>query len=114
MGVRILCIADVHLGRRPAHIPETIDARALGPAPAWHAFVRRAVELEVDAVALTGDVVDETNRFYEAFSVLQSGVKRLVDSGIPIFAVSGNHDFEVLPRLADRIPEFRLLGRGGG
>ncbi len=27
--------------------------------------------------------------------------------------MAGNHDVEVLPRLADQIPEFKLIGRGG-
>jgi len=113
MSIRILCTGDVHLGRRPSRIPEDLDAKALGPAAVWNSFVRSAIELKVHAVALTGDVVDQSNRFYEAFSVLQSGVKRLVDAGIAVYAVSGNHDCDVLPRLADQIPEFRLLGRGG-
>ena len=113
MSIRILCTGDIHLGRRPSRVPESIDAHALGPAAAWNCFVRSAIELNVHAVVLTGDVVDESNRFYEAFSVLQSGVRQLVKAGIAIYAVSGNHDWDVLPRLADRIPEFRLLGRGG-
>jgi len=94
-------------------VPESIDAHALGPTATWNCFVRSAIELKVHAVVLTGDVVDESNRFYEAFSVLQSGVQQLVKAGITIYAVSGNHDWDVLPRLANRIPEFRLLGRGG-
>ena len=113
MSIRILCTGDVHLGRRASRVPEGIDAHALGPTAAWDCFVRSAIELKVHAVCLTGDVVDGSNRFYEAFSVLQSGVRQLVDAGITIYAVSGNHDWDVLPRLADRIPEFHLLGRGG-
>jgi len=113
MSIRILCTGDVHLGRRPSRVPENIDAHALGPTAAWNCFVRSAIELKVHAAVLTGDVVDESNRFYEAFSVLQSGVEQLVKAGITIYAVSGNHDWEVLPRLAKRIPEFHLLGRGG-
>ena len=113
MSIRILCTGDVHLGRRPSRMPQGADAHALGPAAAWNSFVRSAVELKVHAAVLTGDVVDESNRFYEAFSVLQSGVRKLVNSGIAVYAVCGNHDWEVLPRLADRIPEFHLLGRGG-
>ena len=113
MSIRILCTGDVHLGRRPSRVPESIDAHALGPTAAWNCFVRSAIELKVHAACLTGDVVDGSNRFYEAFSVLQSGVQKLVNAGIAIYAVSGNHDWDVLPRLADRIPEFRLLGRGG-
>ncbi|MDP6546559.1 MAG: DNA repair exonuclease [Phycisphaerae bacterium] len=113
MSIRILCTGDVHLGRRPSRVPEGIDAHALGPTAAWNCFVRSAIELKVHAACLTGDVVDRSNRFYEAFSVLQSGVRQLVDAGITIYAVSGNHDWDVLPRLADQIPEFHLLGRGG-
>ena len=112
-SIRILCTGDVHLGRRPSRVPETMDAHALGPTGVWKCFVRSAIELKVHAVVLTGDVVDESNRFYEAFSVLQSGVQQLAEAGIAILAVSGNHDWEVLPRLADRIPKFRLLGQGG-
>ena len=113
MGVRILCTGDVHLGRRPVRIPEGLGARALGPDRAWRRFVDAAIESQLEAVVLTGDAVDQSNRFYEAFSDLQSGVRRLVEAEIPIFAVSGNHDFNVLPRLADQMPGFRLLGRGG-
>ena len=113
MGVRILCTGDVHLGRRPTRIPQHLDARSLGPRHVWQAFVEKACGLRVDAVALTGDVVDKSNRFYEAFSALQSGVEQLLKNGIPVFAVSGNHDFDVLPRLADQIGEFHLLGRDG-
>ena len=113
MPFQILCTGDVHLGRRPTRIPEGIDASPLGPRAAWEAIVASAIERNVDAVVLTGDVVHENNRFYEAFPVLQSGIGQLVDVKIPIIAVSGNHDFDVLPRLADQFPEFHLLGRGG-
>ena len=94
MSIRILCTGDIHLGRRPSRVPESIDAHALGPTAAWKCFVRSAIELKVHAVVLTGDVVDASNRFYEAFSVLQSGVEQLVKAGITIYAVSGNHDWD--------------------
>jgi len=113
MPFRILCTGDVHLGRGPTRIPEGIEASNLGPRTVWQAIVASAIDLKVDAVVLTGDVVNESNGFYEGFSVLQSGVEQLVEAKIPIVAVSGNHDFDVLARLADQFPEFRLLGRGG-
>ena len=102
MSVRILCTGDIHLGRRPSRVPEGLDARALGPARAWEALVEKAIELPVDAAALTGDIVDESNKLYEAYSVLQKGVERLLEAGIAVFAVAGNHDYNVLPRLAGR------------
>jgi len=113
MAIRILCTGDIHLGRRPTRAPENADLHALRPTVVWHSLVSTAIERKVDAVVLTGDVVDESNKFFEAFSALQSGVEHLAKAGIPVVAVSGNHDFDVLPRLVDQIPEFHLLGRGG-
>ena len=113
MAIRILCIADIHLGRRPTGLPGDVDPRTHGPADAWDAFVRIAIERRVDAVALTGDLVDESNHFYEAFSKLQAGVERLSDADIPAFAVAGNHDWDELPRLAGQLAGFHLLGPAG-
>src|SRR5690606_28513558 len=44
---------------------------------------------------------------------LREGVERLTAAGIAVLGVAGNHDVKVLPRLADSVPGFRLLGRGG-
>jgi predicted phosphodiesterase len=113
--MKLLCAADLHLGRVPARLPDglPLDARALGPAAAWRALVDRAVEERPDAVLLAGDVVDDPRDVYEAYTDLAEGVRRLQEHGVPVLAVAGNHDVEVLPRLADELPGLRLLGRGG-
>ncbi len=113
MTTRLLCTGDVHLGRRPTRLPDGVDPRPLGPAEAFRRFVDLALQRRVHAAVLTGDVVDAGNRFYEAYAVLQSGVKRLLDADVPVFAVAGNHDHDVLARLADEVNGFRLLGRDG-
>ena len=113
MAFRILCTGDVHLGRPITRVPDRIERGAVGPRGAWDRFVERAIEDRVHAAVLTGDVADESNRFFEAYSALASRVRRLVDRGIPVLGVAGNHDHEVLGRLADEIEGFRLLGRGG-
>jgi len=110
---KLLCTADVHLGRRPTRVPDGLDAHRLAPAAAWGRMVDYAVEQAVDAVLLAGDVVDADNRFYEAFAPLAEGVERLLAAGIPVYAVAGNHDHDVLGRLADQFEGFHLLGRGG-
>src|SRR5690606_36767750 len=51
--------------------------------------------------------------FFEGYRELQRGVARLLAAGIRTLAVAGNHDVEVLPRLADQLHGFELLGRGG-
>jgi len=110
----LLFIGDLHLGRLPKRLAASgLDPRALTPRVAWEASVERAISDKVAAVVLAGDVVDDEQDRFEAYDHLERGVRRLVGAGIAVVAVAGNHDSLVLPRLADRIPEFRLLGRGG-
>ena len=113
--MKLLCAADLHLGRVPARLPGDLplDGSELGPAAAWHALVARARREKPDALLLAGDVVDDPRDAYEAYADLAAGVEALHGDGIPVLAVAGNHDVEVLPRLADEVPGLRLLGRGG-
>lgn len=115
--MKLLCVGDIHLGRQPGRLAagllDELKASELGPAAAWRLAVDFAVADEVDAVLLAGDVVEQEDDFYEAYGDLRRGVDRLAAAGIPVLAVSGNHDVQVLPRLADAVPGFRLLGRGG-
>lgn len=103
----------MHLGRTPSRLPEDLSARDLGPAEAWRRSVDTAIEREVAAVLLAGDLVDRDDDFFEAYRELEAGVRRLTEAGIDVIGVAGNHDLKVLPRLVEQIPDFRLLGRGG-
>ncbi len=115
MTLKILATADIHVGRRPSKVGDAEDAARFSCARAWLAIVQRAIALEVDLVMLAGDVVDHANRFFEATGPLEDGLARLAEAGIPTYAVAGNHDWDVLPRIVEAIgPEyFRLLGRQG-
>jgi predicted phosphodiesterase len=115
---RLLFVGDIHLGRRPSRLPDDlgefgIEPSEVTPAAAWRASVRLAVESRVDAVVLAGDVVESLDDRFEAYGHLADGVKDLVAAGIPVFGVAGNHDVLALPRLAEQMPEFRLLGARG-
>ena len=115
--MKLLCVGDIHLGRQPSRLPEGVldelRATELGPAAAWSTTVEFALGAEADAVLLAGDVVEQEDDFFEAYGDLRRGVDRLAEAGVPVLAVSGNHDVQVLPRLADAVPGFRLLGRDG-
>lgn len=115
--MKLLAVGDMHLGRQPARLDvlarEGLEARQLGPAKAWRRVVEHAVTQNVDAVVLAGDVVEQEDDFYEAYADLRAGVERLTNAGVQVAAVAGNHDVKVLPRLADAVPGFTLLGRGG-
>ncbi len=113
--MKLICTGDVHIGRRPTRLPADVGRRA-SAAAAWLAVVEAACERQADAVLLSGDVVDHDNRFFEAFGPLEQGVRTLAAQGIEVLAVAGNHDHDVLPRLAAGLaaePRFHLVGAGG-
>jgi DNA repair exonuclease SbcCD nuclease subunit len=112
--VRLLCTGDIHLGRRPSRLPadSVPDLKRFSTSAGWEAIVELAIAEAVDLVAISGDLVDLENRFYEALGPVETGIIRLIGAGIPIVAVAGNHDFNTVPAFADRYPKgFRLLGR---
>ena len=113
--MRLLCAADIHLGRRPSRLPDALADHAddLDPAAAWRRLVQTALDRDVDALLLAGDVVDQDDDFFEAFADLRQGVERLTEAGVEVLGIAGNHDVRVLPRLAEAVPGFTLLGRGG-
>lgn len=111
--VKVLCIADVHLGRRPSKLPERWDAADFSPRMAWADIVQTALDHEVDAVVVAGDLVDRENKYAEAYGAVESVTSTLGEAGIPLFAVAGNHDYDVVPDLADAIDGIQLLGRNG-
>ena len=112
----ILAIGDMHLGTRCSGLPEElagVDPKELTPAAALGRAVEFAIERQVSAVLLAGDVVESSNARFEAMAPLEQSVRRLVRRGIQVIAVAGNHDVDALPRLAALIDGFRLLGAGG-
>lgn len=113
--MKILCTADIHIGRRPSRLPVRIDSGVFSSARAWGAVVEKAIVEEVDLVAVAGDLVDQANRFYEAVGPVEAGVRKLAAHGIRTVAVAGNHDHDILPEIAARLDphHFTLLGRGG-
>ncbi len=111
----VMAIGDVHLGTRPASVPSDlgVEVANLTPRAGLEIAIERAVAERVDAVVFAGDVVESTSARFEAMPPLERAVQRLLEAGIAVFAVAGNHDVEALPRLARMIDGFTLLGAGG-
>lgn len=112
---KILCLGDFHLGARPRRVPTGVDARTVSVAAAWKRAVDLALRDGIGLVLLSGDLVDRANHYWEAFGPLGDGLRRLADAGVEVCAVAGNHDFDVLRRLAEVVggERFHLLGDGG-
>ncbi len=114
--MKILCTADIHIGRRAARLPETAPRERFSTAAAWADIVEFCIEEEVDLLLCAGDIVDRDNRFFEAYSSLERGLTRLGEHDIHTCCVAGNHDFDVLKKLfaALKHPDLTLLGSAGG
>ncbi len=111
----ILCTGDIHLGRHPTRIPEDVDGLQYSPRAIWKAIVERAIEEDVDAVVVTGDVIDRKNRYYEAYGPFEAGCRRLNDAGIPVILVAGNHDYDTLSSIVagSDLGNLHILGAKG-
>lgn len=108
---RLLVSGDLHLGRYPSRVPPGDPALTLDAVT--RSLIDQAIERRVDAVVLTGDVADQGNKYFEAFGVLERALHRLTEAGVPVIAVAGNHDHDVLGSVAEAVGEgVRVLGRG--
>jgi exonuclease SbcD len=115
VAMRLLLSGDLHIGRSSSRTPDSIRREDLRAVIAWSRIVDLAIYEQVRVVCLSGDVADQENKFWEAIGPLEQGIHRLGDAKIRTIAVAGNHDHDVLARLADQLPRkhFTLLGRGG-
>lgn len=113
--ITLLCTGDLHLGRHPTRIPGELDGKQFSPKAAWRSTVEEAIDRDVDGVLITGDVVDRENRFFEAYGPFEEGLGRLDEADIPVVAISGNHDFDVLPQLMNGLEFERVqfIGENG-
>jgi len=117
-GTRLLVVGDMHLGRTPTRLPDSLleydlKPHQLGPAAAWRAVRRFACSQDIDAVVLAGDLVESVNARFEAYGYLKESVDQLVNAGVAVYAVAGNHDVVALPKLASELDGFCLMGAGG-
>lgn len=113
MPIKILTASDLHLGRKSADLRD--DQAVASTAFTWQNMVDYAVRTGIDLFLLSGDIVDEDNRYFEALGPLQEGFERLSNAGIPVVMVAGNHDFDVLPQLVAhrQWDNVHLLGTDG-
>lgn len=94
--VKIIHAADVHLGITYAGVGKNHKdiARELKQAvyDAFERVIDTAIEEEVDAFVLAGDLLDSSRTFVKEKCFLQSQLNRLVPFGIPVVVALGNHD----------------------
>lgn len=72
-----------------------------------------ALEEQVQAVVLAGDLYDRSVPPAEAVTLMDDFLTRLVQSGIPVIAISGNHDSPERISFGDKILEKQGLYMSG-
>lgn len=101
--MKFLHIADLHLGKRMNDINLLEDQIF-----ALNQVVEIAKEEKVDAVLAAGDIYQQSSPRSEAMTAFNDFVCALVDAGIKVFAISGNHDSD------RRVSYFSSLVRSSG
>ena len=101
--MKLLHLSDLHLGKRVNGFSMLEDQRVI-----LTQIVDLAEEEKVDAVLLAGDLYDKPVPPAEAVTLLDRFLTRLSGGGIPVFAISGNHDSPERLAFATRI----LAGEG--
>ncbi|MFT5239564.1 MAG: exonuclease SbcD [Candidatus Promineifilaceae bacterium] len=118
MALKILCVGDIHLGKVVTRLPDVladfgINVADLSPASAWRRTWERAIEDQVDALLIAGDLVEDENERFAAIHHLGTGLRALTQHDISVFAVSGNHDGTALTRMSRHLGDLHHLGKDG-
>lgn len=111
--MKLFASADLHLGKQSSNVLASVSESSV--TFTWDRMIQLAIDSSVDALLLSGDIVDRDNRFFEAIGPLQRGFERLGSAGIPVVMVSGNHDYDVLPDIIKNreYDHIHLLGEKG-
>jgi len=81
-------LADVHLGKQQYGRIE----RAEDFARAFRDVVNHSIDTRIDFVLIAGDLFEQKTVDPETFNIAATGLRRLADANVPVFAIEGNHD----------------------
>ena len=74
MAIKILATGDLHLGKKSSSVPESAEEGS--SKFTWNRIIDLSIRNGIDILALTGDIVDQDNRYFEAIGPLQTGFKK--------------------------------------
>lgn len=113
--IRILHLADVHLGATFSAFGDIADSRRQEVVQAFRGLPEAAQAEEVDAVVITGDLFDGPRPAPELIAAVRDTSRRFRDAGAPVFLVPGNHDSITLrPSLYRDLAEYVFTAPGFG
>ena len=96
--LRLLHLADVHLGASMSSFGDAAEARRRSLLDAFRRLPEVARREEVHAVLVAGDLFDRPEPESEVRAAVAETFARLAADGRPVFLVPGNHDSSTLHR----------------
>lgn len=102
--MKFLHTADLHIGKKIYEQSLLEDQKYI-----LEKIYEVAMEEQVDAVVIAGDVYDRAVPSAEAVLLLDSFLTRLIQAGVPVLLISGNHDSPERVSFAGRILESQGL-----
>jgi exonuclease SbcD len=114
--IRILHFADLHLGVETYGRPDPamgLSTRLLDFLRAFDELVEFAIEEQVDLVLFCGDAYKSREPSQTHQREFARRIRRLVDAGIPVFLLVGNHDLPGAVSRATTLEIFDTLGIEG-
>jgi exonuclease SbcD len=110
--IRVLHFADLHIGTENYGRldPATgVNGRVLDFLRRFDELIDYGLERQVDVVVFAGDAFrnrSPTPTYQRAFA---RRIKRLVDAGVPVVLLVGNHDLPTMVQRASSVDIFRIL-----
>lgn len=92
MSLKVLHLADVHLGARLSNFGHYAEQRRQEIEGAFRRAIDVAIERDVQLVVIAGDLFDSRNPERETVNVARRQLARLREAGIRSFGVPGTHD----------------------
>lgn len=90
--LRIAHIADTHLGYKS----NTLPARDEDFVRSWIHACNAIVDSSPDIIIHAGDVFHSARPDWKALTAYTTGIYKLLEAGVPIFIIAGNHDSSAL------------------
>ena len=110
--IRVLHFADIHIGMENyGHLDSAtgINSRVLDFLRRFDEVITYGLKHDVDLVIFAGDAFKTRDPNPTLQREFARRVKRLVDAGVPLVMLVGNHDLPVMEKKASSVDIYRCI-----
>jgi exonuclease SbcD len=108
MSIRLMHLADLHLGAPLSHLGGRAAQRSQDLESALTRALALAPDKGVHAIAIAGDLFNSFNPPPEVVARVKAAFQRTAENGIPIVLITGTHDSHQYSRCVYRHTQFAM------